>query len=40
MKKKFVFYLSIIVLMGSCYPDGVEYYEETDIVYTNYDENR
>ena len=38
MKKKFVFYLSIIVLLGSCYPDGVEYYEETDIVYTNYDD--
>ena len=38
MKKKFVIYLSIIVLLGSCYPDGVEYYEETDIVYTNYDD--
>ena len=38
MKKKFVFYLSIIVLLGSCYPDGVEYYDETDIVYTNYDD--
>ena len=38
MKKKFVFYLSIIVLLGSCYPDGLEYYEETDIVYTNYDD--
>ena len=38
MKKKFVFYLSIIVLMGSCYPNGADYYEELDIVYTNYDE--
>lgn len=38
MKKKFVFYLSIVVLLGSCYPDGVEYYDETDIVYTNYDD--
>jgi len=38
MKKKFVFYLSIVVLLGSCYPDGLEYYDETDIVYTNYDD--
>jgi len=38
MKKKFVFYLSIIVLLGSCYPEGAEYYDELDIVYTDYDE--
>lgn len=25
------------VLLLSCYPDGAEYYEETDIVYTTYD---
>jgi len=37
MKKKLVLYLSIIVLMGSCYPGGTEYYEDTDVVYTNYD---
>lgn len=38
MKKKFVFYLSIIVLLGSCYPDGAEYYSDLDIVYTDYDD--
>ena len=38
MKKKFLFYLSIIVLLGSCYPGGTEYYEDTDVVYTNYDD--
>jgi len=38
MKKKFVFYLSIIVLLGSCYPEGAEYYSDLDIVYTDYDD--
>jgi len=38
MKKKIVFYLSIIVLLGSCYPDGAEYYSDLDIVYTDYDD--
>ena len=38
MKKKFIFYLSIVVLLGSCYPGGTEYYEYTDVVYTNYDD--
>jgi hypothetical protein len=38
MKKKTIFYLSIIVLLGSCYPEGMEYYEDSDIVYTNYDD--
>jgi hypothetical protein len=38
MKKKYVFYLSILVLMGSCYPNDTVYYEDTDIVYTNYDD--
>ena len=38
MKKKLFFYLSIIVLLGSCYPNGIEYYEDTDVVYTNYEE--
>jgi hypothetical protein len=37
MKKKFIFYLSIALVMGSCYPGGTEYYEDTDVVYTNYD---
>jgi hypothetical protein len=38
MKKKFVLYLSIMVLLGSCYPEGAEYYEDLDVVYTNYDD--
>ncbi len=38
MKKKFVFYLGIIFLLGSCYPDGADYYEDLDVVYTNYDD--
>lgn len=38
MKKKFIFYLSIIILLGSCYPGGIEYYEDTDVVYTDYDD--
>jgi hypothetical protein len=25
------------ILLWSCYPDGAEYYEETDVVYTTYD---
>ena len=39
MKKKFIFYLSIIILLGSCYPGGIEYYEDTDVVYTDYDDS-
>jgi hypothetical protein len=40
MKSKF---LSLTLITGlfflwGCYPDGAEFYEETDIVYTNYDE--
>jgi hypothetical protein len=38
MKKKLVFYLSIIVLLGSCYPEGAEYYSDLDLVYTDYDD--
>lgn len=38
MKKKFVLYLSIILLLGSCYPDGAEYYSDLDIVYTDYED--
>ena len=37
MKKKFIFYLSIALVMSSCYPGGTEYYEDTDVVYTDYD---
>jgi hypothetical protein len=40
MKSKF---LSLALIAGltflwGCYPDGAEYYEETDVVYTNYDD--
>ena len=38
MKRKILFYLSIIAILGSCYPGGTEYYEDTDVVYTTYDE--
>jgi len=41
MKKKF-FTLALIAALSflwGCYPDGAEYYEETDIVYTNYDDS-
>ena len=38
MKKKFVFYLSIIIILGSCHPQGPEYYEDLDVVYTNFDD--
>jgi hypothetical protein len=39
MKKKFLTLAMIagLGLLWGCYPDGAEYYEETDIVYTNYD---
>lgn len=36
MKK--LLYLGILVFMVSCYPEGVDYYEETDLIYTNYEE--
>jgi hypothetical protein len=38
MKKKFFLYLGIIALLGSCYPEGAEYYSDLDIVYTDYDD--
>jgi hypothetical protein len=28
-----------MLLMGSCYPDGAEYYADLDLVFTNYDED-
>jgi len=40
MKRRFLkltFIASLMFLWG-CYPDGAEYYEETDIVYTNYED--
>ena len=41
MKKKFLSLALIAVFsfLWGCYPDGAEYYEETDIVYTNYDDS-
>lgn len=38
MKKEIVFYLGVIVILGSCYPQGPEYYEDLDVVYTNHDD--
>lgn len=38
MKKTIVFYLGIIIMVGACYPQGPEYYEDLDLVYTNYDD--
>ena len=31
--------LALVLILAGCYPDGAEYYEETDIVYTNYEES-
>jgi hypothetical protein len=41
MKQKFLVlaFIAGLIVFGGCYPDGAEYYEETDIVYTNYDED-
>lgn len=39
MKKNVFYLIGIIFLMVSCYPEGIEYYEETDIVYTDYTES-
>ena len=41
MRKKFYALALIAVLsfFGGCYPDGVENYEDTDVVYTNYDDS-
>lgn len=38
MKKKIVFYFSILLILGSCYPDKAIYYSDTDITYTTYEE--
>jgi hypothetical protein len=38
MKKNLILLAGIILLMVSCYPDGPEYYEDLDLVFTNYDE--
>ena len=38
MKKTIVFYLGLIIILGACYPQGPEYYEDLDLVYTNYED--
>lgn len=38
MKKNVFYFLGILFFMFSCYPEGIEYYEETDIVFTDYTE--
>jgi hypothetical protein len=38
MKTKIAIYLVVIGIMASCYPQGPEYYEDLDLVYTNYDD--
>ena len=38
MKKNVLYLIGIILLMVSCYPEGIETYEDTDLVYTNYDD--
>ena len=38
MKKKIVFYMGMIAILASCYPQGPEYYEDLDIVYTTYED--
>ena len=39
MKKKILLYLGMIIALGACYPGGVDYYEDTDVTYTNYEED-
>jgi len=38
MRKVFIFVSILGLMMGSCYPGGPEYYEDTDLVYTKYEE--
>ena len=38
MKKNVFFIISLTFLLVSCYPDGPDYYEDLDLVYTNYDD--
>jgi hypothetical protein len=39
MKRIFYYSVALLVIMSGCYPDGAEYYEDTDVVYTNYNDN-
>jgi hypothetical protein len=38
MKRNVFYLIGIILLMVSCYPDDTMYYDDTDLVYTNYTE--
>lgn len=40
MKQKFLTlaFIAGLIVFGGCYPDGAEYYNETDVVYTDYDD--
>ena len=37
MKKAFFVILGAAIILASCYPQGPEYYEDLDLVYTNYE---
>jgi len=37
MKRTFIYYSVLVLIMASCYPKGAEYYEDLDLVFTNYD---
>jgi hypothetical protein len=39
MKRIFYYSVALLFIMSGCYPDGAEYYEDTDVVYTNYDDS-
>jgi len=39
MKRTFIYYAILVLMLISCYPEGPEYYEDLDLVYTNYDVN-
>jgi len=36
MKQIIFYFILISLVVASCYPSGAEYYDQTDIVYTNY----
>ena len=38
MKTNYFYLLALVLLLSGCYPTGAEYYEETDIVYTDYED--
>jgi hypothetical protein len=40
MKQKLLalVFLTGLIIFGGCYPDGAQYYSETDVVYTDYDD--